>query len=96
MNSNKKMNFFKELPPEIIQYIMIKMDAISITVLNFVCKEFQSIRPEHLKILSKKVIREEISLNGYLDVLKWARDNGDPTKIVRFLFASLSSLCSHL
>ena len=71
-------NYFDELPVEVVQYIMMKMDALTLTVINFVSKEFRRIVPREMIIISKKEICNEASKKGYLEILKWARENGCP------------------
>ena len=66
---------FDILPVEITDFILILADVPIIT--RFVCKEWKNIT-RNIGKGDVKTFTENMFTNGYLSLMKWARENGCP------------------
>src|SRR5205809_912537 len=84
------------LYPELISHILGYLDDVSCTIIYFVNQKLRKsvINKKYISIYAKMVSKNKFcsnaALNGYLEILKWAQENGCPSNVYTCRNAALN------
>lgn len=87
---------FTDLLPELIALIINKLDDVSLTIFCFVNRYIRLTYLSQINKISKNKLCREISRNGNVDLLIWARQNGCLWDEYTCTFAALNNHLSLL